>query len=196
MNMKKLSFMIAVAVATGATVWWQAPSPAPQQVIVEPPLTEEEIAALDEVAVERMQRDAAQAALEAIYAPPLQGPVRQRPEFVSRLEWQILSSVAEQRPEPEQELTRLVNLLRFNKQMEWWQKDGNLSASQRTDLGWHLLNELPERVHQGDMASEDAQQLQVALLSELEPDPDKRRQRLQEEAERIGVTFRIQSSSL
>ena len=193
--MKKRFFMIAAAMLGSMAFWWHSTSSSPT-LVVEPPLTEQEIATLDEASVEKMQQDAARAALDAVYARPLQGPVRQRPAFVSRVEWQILAAVAAQKPEPEQELTRLVNFLRFNKQMEWWQQGDELSATQRTDLGWHLLAELPERVHNGDLASSDAQQLQIALLNELEPDPDARRQRLQQEAGRIGVTFRIESSSL
>lgn len=153
-------------------------------------------AALDPQQVEAEQLIAADAALTLAGEPPLAGKITERPEFVSRIEWQILKGVAAAREDSERELLRLVNYLRFSKQLEWWQsQQPDPNHHRHLSVGWKLLNEIPERVEQQDLATDQAQQLQVALLEVLEPDAGKRRHHLEREAARIGVTFRIESSS-
>lgn len=153
-------------------------------------------AALDPQRLEAEQQAAADAALKLAGEPPLAGSISERPEFVSRIEWQILKGVAAARENSEQELLRLVNYLRFSKQLEWWQaQQPDPNHHQHVRVGWKLLNEIPQRVEQQDLAVDQAQQLQVALLEVLEPDAAKRRHHLEREAGRIGVTFRIESSS-
>jgi hypothetical protein len=150
---------------------------------------------LDRAQIDAQQHDAAAAALQAMNQPPASVPLRQRPAYVSRLEWQILRHVADSHNEPEKELVRMVNFLRFSKQLEWWQH--NLHSADRAlheQVAEHLLDDIPERVRQQDMSIADAQQLQMTLLTALLSDADLRRQRMQQEAERIGVTFRIRDA--
>ena len=153
-------------------------------------------AALDPYLLEAEQLAAAEAALNLAGEHPLAGNIIERPDFVSRIEWQILKGVVAARENSEQELLRLVNYLRFNKQLEWWQsQQPDPNHHQHVRVGWKLLNEIPARVEQQDLAADQAQRLQVTLLEVLEPDPGKRRHHLEREAARIGVTFRIESSS-
>lgn len=51
-------------------------------------------AALDPQQLEAEQQAAADAALKLAGEPPLAGSISERPEFVSRIEWQILKGVA------------------------------------------------------------------------------------------------------
>lgn len=151
--------------------------------------TPQALESLTQAQVELMQQQAAQAAAEATGLPPLQGPVTERPGYVSEVEWYILREVAAQGPDPDATLTRLVNKLRFSKQVELWQQ---ATGAQRTALAQQLLADIPSQVKQGDLDRATAQQLQAQLLGELVSDPVQRRTRLAEEAARIGVTFEIE----
>lgn len=99
---------------------------------------------------------------------PITSPVDKKPNFVSETEWQILTATAQTNSNPEQELTRLINLLRFNKQIELWQ------SIQKSDHNpkWHalanqLLNELPARVAGGEINEQEARKLKQELLEYL-----------------------------
>ncbi len=195
--MKALALMLAVTMLV-ATGWYYHNS----RIKPDSPVTDNAVidfndpAALDPQQLEAEQLAAADAALTLAGEPPLAGNITERPDFVSRIEWQILKGVAAARENSEQELLRLVNYLRFSKQLEWWQsQQPDPNHHKHVQIGWNLLNEIPERVEQQDMAVGQAQQLQVVLLEALEPDAGKRRHHLEREAARIGVTFRIESSS-
>lgn len=195
--MKALALMLAVTMLV-ATGWYYHNS----RIKPDSPVTDHAVidfndpAALDPQQLEAEQLAAAGAALALAGEPPLAGSITERPEFVSRIEWQILKGVASTRENSEQELLRLVNYLRFSKQLEWWQsQQPDPNDDQHARVGWQLLNEIPERVRAQDLAVDQAQQLQVALLEVLEPDAGKRRHHLERESARIGVTFRIESSS-
>ena len=159
---------------------------APSMPVIDTP---QALEALTAAQVERMQQQAAQAAADATGLPPLQGPVTARPAYVSEVEWYILREVAAQGPDPEATLARLVNKLRFSKQVELWQQ---ATGAQRSALAQRLLADIPSQVEQGDLDRATAQQQQAQLLGELVSDPVQRRTRLAEEAARIGVTFEIE----
>lgn len=195
--MKALALMLAV-IMLAATGWYYHDN----RITPGSPVTDNaaidlnDPAALDPQQLEAEQLAAADAALTLAGEPPLAGNITERPQFVSRVEWQILKGVAAARENSEEELLRLVNYLRFSKQLEWWQsQQPNPNHHRHVRVGWQLLNEIPERVRQQDLAVDQAQQLQVALLEVLEPDAGKRRHHLERESARIGVTFRIESSS-
>jgi len=182
------------ALLIAAGVWFQQ-YPMPPQGIDPEILVEEEmpdIASLSADDVEHQQHEAAAAALAVINDRELQAPLRQRPRFVSPIEWQILKGIAAEHDNSDAELVRMVNFLRFSKQLEWWQDNlGGADAEMHARIGQHLLDDIPERVLRQDMDPADAQQLQFVLLENLIVDPDQRRQRLEREAQRIGVTFQI-----
>jgi hypothetical protein len=133
------------------------------------------------------QQQAAQAAVRReIGRPELQGRLGGRPAFVAEMEWQALQAVAQKSRDYDRELLRLVNNLRFHKQLELWH-DPALEAATRQALGEQLLATLPGRVQQRDYSVAQARQLQQTLLAALEPDPARRRARLEAEARRIGA---------
>lgn len=135
---------------------------------------------------DRQQRAAAEAAARQLGAAELTGPVKERPEFVSQLEWTVLQQASQRAPDPAKELTRLVNTLRFMKHLEEWRNlAGAADAKQRQALATQLLASVPARVTAGDMSKADAQQLQGQLLADLVADPTERSRRAEEESRRL-----------
>ncbi|MDF1763564.1 MAG: hypothetical protein P1U57_09160 [Oleibacter sp.] len=117
---------------------------------------------------------------------------KERPEFISPVEWMMLNSVADQNPDPQAELTRLVNLVRFNKQIELL--DNVTEQEQRVVLTEAILNQLPKRIENQEMSIEKAQSVQLKVIENLYSDPQKVRERAAQEAERIGAKFDIEQS--
>lgn len=153
-------------------------------------------AGLAREAVNAGQAEAMNALLAEIGSKPLDPPLTQRPDFVSPLEWQVLQGVARQHAQPDKELLRLVNNLRFNKSLELW-RSGQMTAGsiQALTLEKQLLDEIPARVALQEMGLAEAQQLQLALLKDLVPDATERHQRAEAEAARLGVTFSIKEAA-
>lgn len=108
-----------------------------------------------------------------------------RPADVSALEWLVLTRQAENDRDPEARLAELLGSLRFNKSLQAFRQSGAV------ELGEQLLDALPQRVELGAMPADRAQRLQVQILSVLENEPQRRQQRIREEAQRIGVGFDI-----
>lgn len=109
---------------------------------------------------------------------PIKGLVRERPEFVSALEWSVLQEMANQSADPNTTLTRLVNALRFTKQLETWQQlqAEKRDAPKRLSIALALLSDLPKRVEMGDYSLASARQLQDELLQDIAPDAAQRAQ--------------------
>jgi hypothetical protein len=138
------------------------------------------------------QQEAAAAAARERGPRELQGRLERRPDFVSEIEWQALQAVARRSADYDGELLRLVNNLRFNKQLEQWRAGTvALAPGPRRALGEQLLEAVPERVRQQEYSVPAAQKLQQELLRELEPDPAAREARQAAEAARLrGVLLR------
>ncbi len=107
---------------------------------------------------------------------PTKGTVHERPEFVSAMEWSVLQEMANNSPDPNATLTRLVNALRFTKQLETWQQlqAEKTDAPKRQRIAQALLNDLPQRVEMGDYTPASARELQSELLQDIEPDANQR----------------------
>lgn len=191
-----------VVLALGAAAYWfmgsdeggeparvtdaasSAPSAAPQPSV---PLTE---FANPNPTVEEAQRaiDQQKEAAKVIEAKPdmkpLVGPITERPDFVSPMEWAMLQGVVQQHAQPDKELTRMVNFLRFMKQMEAYEALPKVAenAAKRQVLAAQLVEDLPNRVRGGDLEIKDAQARLAEWLPEAIPDPQQRQQR----AEKIG----------
>lgn len=140
----------------------------------------------DQAAALAQQKSASDAALQAVGEAPYRGAINERPAFVSPIEWQILQAAARQKPDSQQALTRMVNQLRFEKQLEIWQQwPAEGAPAKRDALAQQLLQELPERVANQETSVDDARQLQKALLATLVADPQQRAARQAEEAARL-----------
>lgn len=174
--------LMLIVLAAGYAGWhWQvsvAADTAAPQAMPAPALP----VALDDGAV------AQQAALAATQT--LAG-VQQRPDFVSAVEWEVLRALAAGHATPAAELDRLVNQLRFHKQLAWWQEALSAPPAARQQVAEALLAALPARVAAGDLTQADARALQQNVLLALEPDAGRRADRLASEGERIGIVQAI-----
>lgn len=133
------------------------------------------------------QSAAAQALASQPAVRPLDGPITERPPFVSPMEWMVLKGTASQRPNPERELTRMVNFLRFTKQTELLQSLPRTAEAQaqRQALANELLADLPQRLINDEMGMKDLRQTQAELLVDAESDPGQRQVRAQAESRRL-----------
>jgi hypothetical protein len=125
------------------------------------------------------QADAAKAVERQTVIKPIEGPVSERPEYVSLVEWAMLKSVAQQNPAPDQELTRLVNSLRFMKLLELWQDMPRApeTALRRQSVAAQLIDELPGRVRNAETDVKDAQAMLPKLLADAISDASARKKR-------------------
>lgn len=186
----------ALAIAAGA--WWASDvitgsSPAQGQAVVQVPAGAQasgaDAAASEPATVaaqivakvvaeqnEAAQEVAQQVARQTDALPPIVGPVKSRPSYVSLMEWSMLQGVAQQSVRPEQELNRLVNFLRFNKKVELYE-GLPAQASQRMAMADQLVHELPERVRLGEMDLKESHRLLDVMLQDAVPDGQARAKR-------------------
>jgi len=103
-----------------------------------------------------------------------------RPSDFSVEDWAALKSAMAKMPEPEAELERVVKYLRFQKGVAQWQslQDGS-DLAKRKQLAERLLDQVPERLTQSELTFGEATLLQAALMTDLEPSEELRRQRLE-----------------
>ena len=205
-RLKWSGLVVVVLVAGTASFWWLSPgSPEAKdsptgEVAASNAATNGDTAQTQQDSEQyrqlaEQQEQAARAVEGQLGEPEFDGPISERPEFVSPMEWRVLKSVAAGKADSDRELTRLVNRIRFAKLREHWDTlKSSDQADRRHAIARQLLEDIPRRVDQQEMDRSQAQQLQQQLLADLISDPEKRRQRAQEEAERIGVTFEMQSS--
>jgi hypothetical protein len=120
---------------------------------------------------------------------PIVGPVKERPAYVSFMEWAMLQGVSQQQADPDKELTRMVNFLRFSKQMELLESLAKTpeNATKRQVLANQLVSDLPTRVANGEFELKDAQARLMGLLADAVSDPNLRRQREDAEGKRLMI---------
>jgi hypothetical protein len=106
---------------------------------------------------------------------PLTPPLKDRPPFASMMEWQMLKGVAERQPDPQAELLRLANFLRYTKLLEKWQDfPATGDTSLRQALAHQLVEELPDRVRNGEVDAQDARRQAPAMLRDAFTDSSAR----------------------
>lgn len=199
-NRMWIAVVAAVTIAAAITLWLRSepsenapntsvsapPSALPSTAQAMPDSAPPPPALVAEVIAE--QKEVAKAIERQPVVKPITGLITERPAFVSRMEWAMLQGVAQQHANPAQELTRLVNSLRFTKQLELWQDmPRTADPTQRQAVALELLNDLPQRLHNDEMDLPAAQKLQVALLGDAVPDATQRGVRAAKEAQRLLV---------
>jgi hypothetical protein len=122
--------------------------------------------------------------VEAAARAGLQAPVLLadgRPADFSAEEWAALKEAMNQASQPEAELKRVVAYLRFQKRFDQWQglRDSP-DISLRRQVASSLVEQVPERLKEGEVTMGEAQLLLSALWADLEPDEARRRQRIEE----------------
>lgn len=177
----------------GAAIWQQTQTPATtaDHAVVPEALPPAAAAATarESILIAEVQAQQAAAAQEILQHPevkPIVGNVSDKPPFVSQMEWNMLKGVAQQHANPEKELTRLVNFVRFTKQLELWQAlPEQTDAATRQTLANELLEDLPQRLKQEELDLAAVQKLQAELLNDAVQDPQERQVRAAQEARRL-----------
>ena len=174
MNNKNTAIRVGIAcslltiAAVGVVVWLTPDSTTVKNTVVAsadynvPTTTtysKEELSKMDAKDIIKMQMVAETAAIAAVELEPVVAPLTERPEYVSSPEWIILNGVASRHETPDLELVRLVNLLRFNKQMEALNKATDDSV--RTKLAEAILRQMPERVSNKEMSIERSSKTRI-----------------------------------
>ncbi|TAK97475.1 MAG: hypothetical protein EPO09_03950 [Aquabacterium sp.] len=119
---------------------------------------------------------------------PITGEIKERPVFVSEMEWEMLKAVSQQHASPEKELTRMVNFLRFTKQLELWESmPKSEDAAKRQIVANELLEDLPNRVRNGELELADAQGKMRALVQDAESNDKDRARRMAAENTRLSA---------
>jgi hypothetical protein len=133
------------------------------------------------------QQDAAKELEKSPAMKPIVGPVRERPAFVSELEWGMLKGVTQQAGDPDKEMNRLVNFLRFNKQLELLESMQNSpDKAGRKAIADQLLDELPTRITNSEMDMKEAQRIMNEVLPDAEQEPQARAKRATAETARLN----------
>ncbi|MFY9479538.1 MAG: hypothetical protein WAQ08_18010 [Aquabacterium sp.] len=196
----------AVAVAAMAAAWWTHSSPPETTWQEKPDTAAGQAASTQAVAAQPQglqltevmagQSEAAKALATQPAVKPIDGPVTERPAFVSPMEWMVLKGTVSQHPHPERELTRMVNFLRFTKQMELLETLPRTADVQprRQALANELLADLPQRLLNDEMPMKDLRETQAMLLQDAEPDPERRQARAQIEARRLEQALSTQQA--
>lgn len=193
--------LLVMTIATATTLWNLKPEQTNTTASVTPTTASMVSPTLSPTHVNHIvnqQIAAVSAAAHETNRQPITTTVNKRPDFVSELEWQTLQMVAKKSPHPDQELTRLVSNMRFNKQWEIWQSMAKTNQAtdrtQRDALATQLLNDIPTAVTNLAIDQNEAQKIQQTILTDLEANSSIRQQRIAQEAERIGVKFDMQES--
>lgn len=122
---------------------------------------------------------------------PITGEIKERPAFVSEMEWTMLKTVSQQHAAPEKELTRMVNFLRFSKQLELWESMPKTEdPAKRQALANELLEDLPNRVRSGELELADAQGKMQALVQDAESNDKDRARRMTSENTRLNAAYK------
>ncbi|RZL03904.1 MAG: hypothetical protein EOP36_02635 [Rubrivivax sp.] len=199
-----LALLALIGAAMASVLWWwshrddpaasepvaaTAPATATVAALAKPVVAMQSELPSTEAGLVAQQTAAAQEIERQPAMKPITGPIKERPAFVSEVEWMMLKGVAQQNATPDVELTRLVNKLRFMKQLELWQSmEHSSDMAKRQMLAEQLLEDLPQRVANADLDKPEAQKLQASLLKDAVSDESSRKKRAETEARRLGAS--------
>lgn len=126
-------------------------------------------------------RPATEGTSSAVAEPlrPRVGDLGPPPPGLSERDWRALHGVMTRLGHPPEEAQQLVELARYQREIEAMQALGDPDeASARRRMAHRLLDELPRRVRQGEFTLIESALLGSALLTELEPDAARHKARL------------------
>jgi len=104
-----------------------------------------------------------------------------RPSDFSPEDWAALKEAMSKTPNPRSEMERVVKYLRFQKGFEQWQSlQDSPDVAIRHQLAQRLLEQIPDRLKQAELTSGEAIMLGSALWTDLEPNEDARKLRLEQ----------------
>jgi hypothetical protein len=98
-----------------------------------------------------------------------------RPSDIAPAVWAALNKATAAKPHLKPEVEKVVSYMRFQHSFEYWQTlEGTRDEQQRRQLGQSMLDEMPERLKNGEFTMGESLMMITALLSDLEPDEKKR----------------------
>lgn len=104
-----------------------------------------------------------------------------RPSDIQPDDWAMLNAVLEKMGMQKAEGQRIVGYLRYQHTFESWQTlDETKEGKKRQRMAQALLGELPDRLASGEFTPIEANLMGAVLLADMEPDENKRNQRLEE----------------
>lgn len=104
-----------------------------------------------------------------------------RPSDIQPDDWAVLNAVFDKMGMPKAEAPRIVGYLRYQRSFETWQTlDEAKDGKKRRGMAQALLGELPERLATGEFTPIEANLMSAVLLADMEPDENKRNQRVEE----------------
>ena len=112
-------------------------------------------------------------------------PVHRKPDFLSDDEWAGVQASARAASDPAHETARLVDYLHFQKTYVQWSADRTAQPAQARQLAHALIRDLPDKVAQGVIGAEQAEQTLEQLVEYLEPDPARQERLLAQERRRL-----------
>lgn len=154
----------------GAGVWWwqtQAGAHAPDHQRAESPRP-------DAVVAQPVRADV------ALLVPPKVLDDGRPADFTPE-DWAALKEAMSKTANPRAELERVVKYLRFQKGFEQWQSLQDApDVATRHRLAERLVEQIPDRLRQGELTMGEALMLEAALWADLEPNEELRKQRLEQ----------------
>lgn len=104
-----------------------------------------------------------------------------RPSDFTPEDWAALKEAMSKTANPRSELERVVKYLRFQKGFEQWQSlQDSPDVTTRHQLARRLLEQIPDRLKQAELTMGEALMLESALWTDLEPNEDIRKQKLEQ----------------
>lgn len=102
-----------------------------------------------------------------------------RPADISEEDWAALTAAMGKLGQTKEDAARLVSFVRYHNGFEKWQTiDAEKDARLRRRMAENLMNELPDRLKQGDFTLMEAAFMGAALIADLETDESRRNQAL------------------
>ena len=112
-------------------------------------------------------------------------PVHRKPDFFTDEEWAGVQATAQSSADPAHETARLVDYLRFQKLYFEWTAQKTAQPDHARSLARRLMQGLPDKVAQGVIGAEQADQTLEQLVDFLEPDPLAQERMLARERRRL-----------
>lgn len=106
-----------------------------------------------------------------------------RPSDVTKDDWEVLKAVMAKQPNGQGQAEAIVSVLRYQRAFDTWQgldQSNKDKLAQRHNLAKTLLNELPQRLSNGEFTLVESALMAAVLIADIEPDEASRTKALSE----------------
>jgi hypothetical protein len=112
-----------------------------------------------------------------------------RPADFSQSTWDTLNSALANAPNKDQERTRVVSYLRFQRAVsKWGEMTSGPATPERVELAHQLMDEMPTHVANGEVNPSEAMAAVTAMAMDMEPDASKRTAWIESQRARLKPT--------